>query len=98
MNKRFQGWAVSQLSIVSRLILINAVLSSIPTYFISVFKIPQWVILEIDKTRRGFLWKSGALQEKGLSLVNWDSISKPKKLGGLGIIDLTIFNDVFLAK
>lgn len=55
INNKLQGWAARQLSIAGRLVLINAVLSAIPTYFMSVFKMPAWVIQEIDKTRRKFL-------------------------------------------
>lgn len=70
VNNRLQGWATNHLSIAGRLILINAVLSSIPTYFMSVFKLPAWVINEIDKTRRKFLWKKNAEGTGGMHLAN----------------------------
>ena len=64
----------------------------------SVFKLPQWVIQDIDKIRRNFLWRKGNGSEKGISLANWEMVCRPKEVGGLGIIDLTDFNDALLAK
>lgn len=93
INNKLQGWAATQLSIAGRLVLINAVLSSIPTYFMSVFKLPVWVINEIDKTRRKFLWKKNTGEGRGIALANWELVCKPKRVGGLGVIDLHVFNE-----
>lgn len=40
-----------------RLILINAVLGSLPTYVTSMFPIPAGVVDKLDMLRRDFLWK-----------------------------------------
>ena len=64
----------------------------------SVFKLPMWVIHEIDKTRRNFLWKKNEQDRKGIPLANWELVCKPKKFGGLGILDIQTFNDALLAK
>jgi len=37
----------------------------------------------IDRTTRDFIWKNA--NHKGLNLVSWDNISRPKVWGGLGI-------------
>jgi hypothetical protein len=37
--------------------LLNSSLSSIPTYFLSVFAPKKWFIKRVNKIRRGFLWK-----------------------------------------
>lgn len=36
--------------------------------------------------------------ERGIRLANWELVCKPRKIGGLGIIDITVFNDALLAK
>lgn len=56
------------------------------------------VLHEIDKTRRNFLWKKNADDRKGMPLANWEMVCKPKKFGGLGIIDIHAFNDALLEK
>lgn len=40
------------MSMGGRLKFINSVLSSIPTYWILVFELPEWIILDIDKILR----------------------------------------------
>ena len=55
LNGRLAGWAAKHLSIAGRLVLLNAVLSTLPSYFMTVIRLPKWVIKQIDKTRRRFL-------------------------------------------
>lgn len=43
------------LSLGGRLTLINSVLTAIPTHWMSIFKLPSWVIKNINKIRRDFL-------------------------------------------
>ncbi|XP_078173371.1 uncharacterized protein LOC144567180 [Carex rostrata] len=95
--KRLEGWAAKLLSIAGRLVLINGVLSALPVYYMSCFKIPIWVIQEIDKIRRNFLWHGVSSQRK-MHLVNWELVCTPKKLGGLGVMDLRTFNGALLLK
>lgn len=59
----------------------------------SVFKLSIWITHEIDRTRRNFLWKRNNEDMKNTHLANWELVSKPKRFGGLRIIDLQIFND-----
>lgn len=98
INRRLPGWAAKLLTIAGRLTLVNAVLTSIPIYLMSVCKLPVWVIEEIDKTRRNFFWKGGAQNERKIHLANWPMLCKPKKMGGMGILDLRIFNKAILSK
>ena len=59
---------------------------------------PKWVVKEIDKIRRRFLWHGVSPQEKKLNLVNWDLTCTPKCIGGLGVMNLQIFNQALLMK
>jgi len=63
-----------------------------PTYFLTTFRLQKWAIKEIDKMRRGFLWKGTADAKGGQCLVNWSKTKKPKEFGGLGILDLDLFS------
>jgi uncharacterized membrane protein AbrB (regulator of aidB expression) len=51
------GWKGKLLSYPSRELLVKIVLSAMPTYFLTIFKMPQWAYHKIDRFRRSFLWK-----------------------------------------
>ena len=95
---RIQGRQGKLLSYGGRLTLLNSVLSSIPIYWLSVFKMPSKVRLKIDQLRKRFLWYGGHTVKKKYYLVSWDTVCKSKNQGGLGIIDLKRLNQALLAK
>jgi hypothetical protein len=55
-KKKLQGWKGKLLSIGGRVTLLNSVLSSIPIYWMSVYRLPVNVRHSIDKLRKQFLW------------------------------------------
>lgn len=73
-----------------RLELVRTVLSVIPVYYMTCFRLPQWVINRLDKIRRDFLW--GKADGRGISLTNWNATCIPRCYGGLGISDLNLVN------
>jgi len=46
----------------------------------------------VDKIRRSFLWKGTPEANGGHCLVQWSKVKRPKKLGGLGVLDLEMFS------
>lgn len=74
------------------MLLVQTVLSAIPTYHMICFIIPKWVISRIDKARRAFLWGKPATRNRHISLCNWNLVCIPKEWGGLGISDLHLRN------
>lgn len=62
-----------------------------------VFNVPQKIHNKIDRINRNFLW-GHSTNNKKLHLINWDNISKPKNLGGLGIKKSNLVNAAFMAK
>ena len=56
IQKRLGSWKTSCISRAGRLVLIKAVLNSLPLYSLSIFKIPRRVVAEIIKIQRRFLW------------------------------------------
>jgi hypothetical protein len=95
--KRLEGWQCSSLSYGGKLILLNACLSCIPTYAMSMYMLPKTVIKKIDSTRKKFFWQGGAAKRK-YHLVKWAVITKPKKKGGLGVKDIRKMNISLLCK
>jgi len=88
---RLPTWKEKFLNKAGRLKLLNAVLTSIPVHFLTVFAINKWAIKRIDKIRRSFLWKGSAEANGGHCLVRWAKVMRPKKFGGLGVLDLELF-------
>jgi hypothetical protein len=80
-----------------RVTLFKSTMSSLPTYFLSLFPIPVVVVTRIDKIQRDFLW-GGLGEGKKFHLVNWIQICQPLNLGCLGIRNLRIFNRALLWK
>jgi hypothetical protein len=56
LKKRAAGWKGKLISRGGKIILADMVLSAIPGYYMSCFRIPIWVIKRLDKVRRDFLW------------------------------------------
>nr|XP_020151653.1 uncharacterized protein LOC109736842 [Aegilops tauschii subsp. strangulata] len=75
-----------------RLLLINSVLTSTLTYYLTAFALDKWAEKQIDKLRRKFLWNVDDEAYGGKCLVNWKRICAPKTVGGLGIKDLTAYS------
>jgi hypothetical protein len=91
IGQRLPGWKGKLLNKAGRLTLVTSVLSSIPTYHLTVFPLAAWDRKQIDKICRSFLWKREENANGGHCLVNWPIMSKPKELGGLRVPDLDKF-------
>ena len=89
VEKRLGGWRRKLLSRGGRLVLVKAVLSAIPTYFMSAFRMPAGVRRRIESAMRSFLWR-GADLGRGGALVAWSSVCRPFTDGGLGIHHLNM--------
>jgi len=71
IQKKLDGWKEKMLSLGRRITLLNAIVSSIPLYFLSFFHMPKWVELHIDKIRGRFHWKGAYKERGGYPLVKW---------------------------
>ena len=81
IEARLPRWRGKFLSLGGRLVLLNSVLSSIPIYFMSFYKFPGWVVKQIDKIRRNFLWKGAEYSiTKKHSLIAWGSVCLRKDM------------------
>jgi hypothetical protein len=88
------SWKRNFLTYPGRELLVKMVLSAMPTFFLTVFKMPRWGLSKIDRFRRSFLWRGQDPDnvKGGHCLVNRQVCTRPKKLGGLGIKDLDKFS------
>ena len=76
------------LSYHGRLILVNSVMTALPTFYTCTLQLPPQIIKQIDSYRKKCLWSGGEINRKDNCLAAWETACRPKKEGGLGIIDL----------
>ncbi|GJT19452.1 hypothetical protein Tco_0878158 [Tanacetum coccineum] len=96
VKTKVSNWMNIMLSYVGRLQLITSILSSMQVYWASVFILPKAVIKDIEKLLKGFLWCQGDLS-KGKAKIAWKQVCKSKEDGGLGIKDLSKWNEVLMS-
>ncbi|KAL0294067.1 UNVERIFIED_CONTAM: hypothetical protein Scaly_3129600 [Sesamum calycinum] len=96
VDTRLAGWHHQNLSYAGRLQLIKSVISTLHTYWASVFILPKGILKMLERKMRTFLWQgpSGGGQAK----VAWEQICKPKAEGGLGMRSLIIMNQALILK
>lgn len=92
LDKKMDGWKNRYLSMAGRSILAQSCLSSIPYFAMQTAYLPMGLCDEIDKKIRKFIWGTG------VHLVSWDTVTKAKHDGGLGIRKSRDMNIAFLAK
>jgi hypothetical protein len=78
------------LSYVGRLQLVNSVISSLPTYYMCILKLPTTAMEVIDKHKKNCLWRGKEFSHKAYNLIACDLVRKQKNKGGLEIINLRV--------
>jgi hypothetical protein len=74
---RLSGWQANLLSAGGRLVLCNAVLNNLATYYMCSYLLPRGVIDRIDKRRRAFFWTGKDSRSGARCLVAWDKVMLP---------------------
>ena len=95
--KKMQGWKERLLSQAGKDVMIKAVIQSIPTYSMNVFRLPLGLIKDIEAMIRKFWWGHQDNVRK-MQWVKWSILCSSKTLGGMGFCDLRQFNDALLGK
>ncbi|KAK9756196.1 hypothetical protein RND81_01G080200 [Saponaria officinalis] len=96
LNKKLQGWRRKSLSKAGREILLK-VAQSIPTYDMSVLKLPNNFCEELRSLVCQFWWGSDVGKRK-IPWIAWNKLCVSKSLGGLGFRDYKLFNAAILGK
>lgn len=72
------------LRLAGRAVLVNVVLSSLPTYAMGAMLLPPSIVDAIDARRRAFLWFGSDNVSGARCLVAWEQVCTPKEDSGLG--------------
>ncbi|CAK8574630.1 unnamed protein product [Lathyrus sativus] len=94
---RIRHWSSKLLSYAGRLQLINNTITAIAAYWMSCLPFPKHVIKTINSICRTFLW-TGSEQKSRKSPIAWKMVCKPRKKGGLDVVDLSDWKVACLSK
>jgi hypothetical protein len=79
-QKKLSSWKGKLLTSGGRLVLINYVLSSLPLFMLSFFRIPKGVLEKLDYYRSRFFWQCDQHKKK-YRLAKWSIMHKPRSGG-----------------
>ncbi|GKB90904.1 hypothetical protein Tco_0963176 [Tanacetum coccineum] len=97
VSSRLSKWKLKTLSIGGRLTLIKSVLTSIPLYHMSIFKVPSGVLKLLESIRRNF-FNGVDGSERKMAWISWNKVLASKKYGGLGVSSFYALNRALLFK
>ena len=97
ITKRVMGWKEKTISKVGREVLIKMVAQVIPTYSMSLFKLPNSICDNINSMMAKYWWGQNQ-EERRTHWINWTKLCIAKKEGELGFGDLHAFNLAMLVK
>ena len=99
ITKKLAGWKAKLLLLAGRALLLNAIISPILVMFwMTNFILPAGIINKIDRLCSTFLWNGNEKSKAGMSLLNRSTVYRPKEMGGMGITNLKILNQIIFCK
>ncbi|KAL9226247.1 hypothetical protein vseg_002079 [Gypsophila vaccaria] len=94
---RIHTYGARKFSYAGRLVLINAVLTSLHSYWATLFVLPKGILDRVETVCRNFLWDNNA-EYRRVPLVAWNTICRPKEEGGLGIKNQRLCNMAMIGR
>jgi hypothetical protein len=82
------GWKADLMTRARRKVQVQYVMTGMVIYLAMAVDLPPRALKDIDKIRKGFLWRGRKEVRGGHCLVAWGRVCKPVDFGGLGIFSL----------
>jgi hypothetical protein len=95
-EKRINQWCNRWLTLGGQYILAKSVLETQSVYWMALAAVPVSVLSKIRKLIFDFLWEGGGKTQR-IHLCSWETLAKPKHLGGWGLQNLFLFNHALAA-
>ncbi|GJU46606.1 RNA-directed DNA polymerase, eukaryota [Tanacetum coccineum] len=94
---RMSKWKAKSLSISGKFTLTKLVLSTIPLFYFSIFKVPMGVLKRLESYRSSFL-RGVVPGDRKIAWFSWEKVVASKDVGGLGMSSFFAMNRAFLFK
>ena len=91
MTSKVRSWQARNVSYAARLQLVSSVLMNITNFWCQIFVLPRKVSKQANAICRAYLWH-GKDDSNVAGNLNWVRVCTPKKVGGLGIQNLEVWN------
>ncbi|XP_026458491.1 uncharacterized protein LOC113359006 [Papaver somniferum] len=98
MKRNLSSWKNSPLNPAGREVIIKSVTSTASIYQMNCFRIPKKTCQDMNKLQRDFFWGKNLENPTGYYPKAWTVICKPKELGGLGFMNMVLFNSAMITK
>jgi hypothetical protein len=98
LKNKINSWGARWLNLAGKVVLIKAVLASIPIYQSSLLLAPVTIIQKMEALFRRFLWEGGNNTRRKLHLISWEKVAKPFSEGGLHFKNMHVQNIALGAK
>lgn len=96
-GNQLQNWKTANISTAGRVALIQIHIESMAPHTMQCFQLPSLTSEKIDQISRNFFWKKSDAK-KGLPMISWDKIFRPKQSRGFGLRKTEAVNSAFLSK
>ncbi|KAK3221803.1 hypothetical protein Dsin_008828 [Dipteronia sinensis] len=94
---KIKGWNAKIFSSGGKEVLVRVFLQAIPTYGMSLFRLPKSIIRDLHRMFARFRC-GGAEEARKIHWGSWEKLCESKNLGGLGFRNLDIFSRALLSK
>ena len=94
---RINSWTARKLSYAGRTQLVQTMLFGVQSYWAQLFIFPAKIINLIESLCRNYIW-SGVGHVTRKALIVWERVCSPKNEGGMGLINMKVWNREAIAK